>query len=118
MIYGYFELVKNALKVPKNAFFPFTLTDIDRVDLSKAVLYILLDQTAAKMQAFKVCTVRESNPGRSKSNDSLLKRIAQRKWLPVKITRKPQFLNQAQSNGFSTYSLVIDDFDIYNIQIL
>ena len=40
------------------------------------------------------------------------------KWLPVKPTWKPQFLNQAQSNGFSTYSLVIDDFDIYNIHTL
>ena len=45
-------------------------------------------------------------------------KIAQRKWLPVKSTWKAQFLNQAQSNGFSTYSLVIDDFEIYNIHIL
>ena len=60
-------------------------------------------------------------PGSLKDHRSttyIIKRIAQRKWLPVKPTWKSQFLNQAQSNGFSTYSLVIDDFDIYNIQTL
>ena len=63
------------------------------------------------------CVLRDSNPGLSVTK-SIVENKEGETWLPVKPTRNPQFLNQAQSNGFSTYSLVIDDFDIYNIHTL
>ena len=44
-----------------------------RSDPSKKLVLGPVGQRAAKMLAFKVCTVRDSNPGRSESNDSLHK---------------------------------------------
>ena len=41
------------------------------VGLSKEILCTLAGQRATKLQALKVCTVRESNPGRPKSTDSV-----------------------------------------------
>ena len=42
------------------------------VGLSKEVVYDLIDQRATKLQSLKVCSVRDSNPGRPESNDSLV----------------------------------------------
>ena len=39
--------------------------------LSIEVVYDLVEQGAAKLQSLKVCSVRDSNPGRSESKDSL-----------------------------------------------
>ena len=44
-----------------------------KLGLSKEVVYDLIDQRATKLQSLKVCSVRDSNPGRSESNDSLHK---------------------------------------------
>ena len=41
------------------------------IGLSKEVVYDLIDQRATKLQSLKVCSVRDSNPGRPESNDSL-----------------------------------------------
>ena len=41
------------------------------IRLSIEVVYDLLEQGAAKLQSLKVCSVRDSNPGRPKSKDSL-----------------------------------------------
>ena len=38
----------------------------------KEVVYDLVDQMAAKLQSLKVCGVRDSNPGRLESNDSIV----------------------------------------------
>ena len=42
------------------------------IGLSKEVVYDLVDQRATKLQSLKVCSVRDSNPGRSESNNSLV----------------------------------------------
>ena len=42
------------------------------IGLSKEIPYALVDQRAAKLQVLKVCASRDSNPGRPKSNDSLM----------------------------------------------
>ena len=42
------------------------------IGVSKEIPYTLVDQRAAKLQALKVCASRDSNPGRPKSNDSLI----------------------------------------------
>ena len=72
MILGYFELVKNALKMPQNVFFSIHPNKYS-LDLSKEVLLVSPGQRTAKLQAFKVCAVRESNPGRPKTTDSVYK---------------------------------------------
>ena len=43
------------------------------VGLSKEVVYDLIDQRATKLQSLKVCSVWDSNLGRSESTDSLCK---------------------------------------------
>ena len=45
----------------------------DMIDLSNEVLNVKFCQDVSKLQALKVCAVRESNPGRSKSTNSLRK---------------------------------------------
>ena len=40
--------------------------------LSKEVAYYLVNQRAAKLQSLKVCSVRDSSPGRPESNDSIV----------------------------------------------
>ena len=42
------------------------------IGLSKEVVYDLIDQRATKLQSLEVCSVRDSNPGRPESNDSLV----------------------------------------------
>ena len=41
------------------------------IGLSIEVVYDLVEQGAAKLQSLKVCSVRDSNPGRPKSSDLL-----------------------------------------------
>ena len=43
------------------------------IDLSNEVLQVNFCQEVSKLQALKLCAVRESNPGRSESSDSLHK---------------------------------------------
>ena len=42
------------------------------IGLSIEVVYDLVEQGAAKLKSLKVCSVRDSNPGLSESNDSLV----------------------------------------------
>ena len=43
------------------------------IGLLNEVVYDLVDQRATKLQSLKVCSVRDSNPGRLESNDSVYK---------------------------------------------
>ena len=43
------------------------------IDLSNELLQVNFCQEASKLQALKLCAVRELNPGRSESSDSLHK---------------------------------------------
>ena len=62
---------KRLKSAPKRFFFLY----LNRygLDLSKEVLQVLPDQRTAKLQALKVCTGRESNPGRPESCDYYIK---------------------------------------------
>ena len=42
------------------------------IGLLKEVVYDLVDQRATKLKSLKVCSVRDSNPGRPESNNSLV----------------------------------------------
>ena len=46
------------------------MPDRKAIGLSKEALFNLAGRWAAKLQALKVCAVRESNPGRSKWSDT------------------------------------------------
>ena len=63
--------IKSTLKSPEKLIF-FLFPNKLRSDLSKKVVFDPLGPRATKLWAFKVCSCRESNPGRPKSSDSLL----------------------------------------------
>ena len=67
---GVFQMKISYLKSSQNLLFS-SYTNKYRSDPSKKLVLGPVGQRAAKMWAFKVCTVRDSNPGRSESNDSL-----------------------------------------------
>ena len=56
----------------KTSFF-LSYANKDRSDLSKKVIFGPVGQRTAKLLALKVCALRDSNPGRSESSDSLYK---------------------------------------------
>ena len=52
------------------------------IGLSIEVVYDLVEHGAAKLQSLKVCSVRDSNPGRPESNDSLVYNLQKRSLEP------------------------------------
>ena len=73
------------LKSSQNLLFS-SYTNKYRSDPSKKLVLGPVGQRAAKMWAFKVCTVRDSNPGRSESNDSLCNVASNPKGLEIFLT--------------------------------
>ena len=65
---AYFSILP--IQSPSKPIF-FSYTSKYRSDLSKKWIFGPLGPKSTKLQAFKVCAGRESNPGRSESSDSL-----------------------------------------------
>ena len=68
----WFWQAKNTIKSTQNLFF-FSYTNKYGSDLSKKSIFGPVSPRSTKLQAFKLCAGRESNPGRSESSDSLCK---------------------------------------------
>ena len=72
MISGNFDHLQMPLKVLKTSFSLLILINIDQI-FQKKITFGPVGQEAAKIKTLKLCASRESNPGRSESNDSLHK---------------------------------------------
>ena len=66
------------------------------IGLLKEIPYVLVDQRAAKLQALKVCSDRDSNPGRPESSDSLNK-------VANGVASNPKCLNFFLTANFKLY---------------